>query len=198
MRRWSIWVASVLGTGELFAADPLPVQDPAEGLDVEPPLLIGNRAADGTLVVAPPGAATPVEVDLAKLESDLARAKRNAASGERLFKMGVIAKVDAEERALKVVRLEAKLADAKLAAAKQQAESANESDSTARTETKPDAVAAAEAEAQRATEQRQHAELEAALRNLQRQQKLLALGSGRKADVNRAEKKLAELQKPGN
>jgi glycerol dehydrogenase-like iron-containing ADH family enzyme len=42
--------------------------------------------------------------------------------------------------------------------------------------------------------QRQQAELEQALRNLQRQQKLLALGSGRKADVTRAEARVAELQ----
>jgi multidrug efflux pump subunit AcrA (membrane-fusion protein) len=41
---------------------------------------------------------------------------------------------------------------------------------------------------------RQRAELEAAELNLQRQQKLLDLGSGRKAEVARAERKLAELK----
>jgi hypothetical protein len=149
-------------------------------------------------VLPPPGSVNPADVDLAKLESDLARARKNAASGERLFKMGVIAKVDAEERALKVVRLEAKLAEARLATVKQQAENGTETEPAAAPEAKPEAVALAEAAAQRATEERQRAELDAALRNLQRQQKLLALGSGRKADVNRAEKKLAELQKPAN
>ncbi|HEV3410786.1 MAG TPA: hypothetical protein VG095_10865, partial [Chthoniobacterales bacterium] len=54
--------------------------------------------------------------------------------------------------------------------------------------------ATAEETAKRTAEERHRAELEAALRNLQRQQKLLALGSGRKADVSRAEKRLAELQ----
>ena len=49
-----------------------------------------------------------------------------------------------------------------------------------------------------AREQCHRAELEAALRNLQRQKKLLALGSARKSDVNRAEEKLAELQRPAN
>src|SRR3954470_7585779 len=48
MRRWSIWLASVLASGPLFAADPLPTQDAGEGLQIEPPLLIGNRAPDGS------------------------------------------------------------------------------------------------------------------------------------------------------
>jgi hypothetical protein len=60
------------------------------------------------------------------------------------------------------------------------------------------AVADAEAAARRAAEERHRAEIEQAFRNLQRQQKLLALGSGRKADVNRAEQKLAELQASKN
>ena len=38
------------------------------------------------------------------------------------------------------------------------------------------------------------AELDAAILNLQRQQKLLALGSARKSDVTRAEEKLAALK----
>jgi outer membrane protein TolC len=47
-----------------------------------------------------------------------------------------------------------------------------------------------------AAAERERAELEAAKTNLQRQQKLLALGSGRKSDVARAEQKLAELKTP--
>ena len=52
--------------------------------------------------------------------------------------------------------------------------------------------------AKQAAEERHRAEIEQALRNLQRQKKLLALGSGRKADVSRAEQKLAELQQDEN
>ena len=106
-----------------------------------------------------------------------------------MFRSGIIAKAEAEARVLKVVQLEAKLADARLATAKRKAgeESVAEADEAA--------VAQAAEAARRATEERKRAELEAALRNLQRQQKLLALGSGRKADVNRAEQKLAELRR---
>ncbi len=153
--------------------------------------MIGNRAPDGSIVVAPQSAnAAPADVDLARLESDLARARKSAASGERLYKAGIIAKVEAEERVLKVIRLEASLAEARLQEAKRQAEGAKPSEESAQ------AIAQAETAAERAAEERRRAELEAALRNLQRQQKLLALGSGRKADVNRAEQKLAELQHP--
>ena len=49
-----------------------------------------------------------------------------------------------------------------------------------------------------ATERRHQSEIEAALRNLQRQKKLLALGIAHTSDVNRAEETLAELQRPAN
>ncbi len=189
MRRWVLFLANAIATCSLFAADDLPAPEPDQPLDIEPPLLIGNRAPDGSLVVAKPGAnANPAELDLAKLESDLAHAKQSAAAGERLYRGGIIAKVEAEERALKVVRLEAQLALAKLQETKR---ATGESEKSA-------AVASAAAAAARASEERQRAELEAALRNLERQKKLLALGSGRKADVNRAERKLAEIQHPPN
>jgi hypothetical protein len=193
MMRWSVLLANAMIALAVFAADELPTQDPDEPLEIEPPLLIGNRAPDGSLVAAPQGAdAAPADVDLVRLKSDLARAKKNAASGERLYKSGIIAKVEAEERALKVIRLVAKLAEARLQEAKRQAEAGNPSEGSAQD------VAQAEAAVERAAEECRRAELEAALRNLQRQQKLLALGSGRKADVNRAEQKLAELQRPQN
>ncbi|MBA3762764.1 MAG: hypothetical protein H0X04_05385, partial [Chthoniobacterales bacterium] len=117
---------------------------------------------------------------------------------ERLYRSGIIAKVDAEARTLKVVQLEAKLAEARLAEAKRKAGSGpNSANADLAIETTDLVVMQAAAIAQRAAEERKRAELEAALRNLQRQQKLLALGSGRKADVKRAEQKLAELQPSG-
>ena len=108
MMRWSVLLASAVVALAVFAADELPTADPDEALEIEPPLLIGNRAPDGSIVVAPKGSeVAPVDVDLARLESDLARARKSAASGERLYKGGIIAKVEAEERVLKVIRLEA-------------------------------------------------------------------------------------------
>ncbi|MGI9089283.1 MAG: hypothetical protein ACR2HH_16335 [Chthoniobacterales bacterium] len=188
MRRWAVFLAKAIFAASVFAADELPA-DSDQPLEIEPPLLIGNRAPNGSLVVAKPSTnAEPAEFDLAKLESDLARARRSAAAGERFYRGGIIAKVEAEERALKVVRLEAQVATAKLQETKR---------ATGESE-KSEAVASAEAAAADATKERQRAELEAALRNLERQKKLLALGSGRKSDVNRAERKLAELQRPAD
>jgi multidrug resistance efflux pump len=51
-------------------------------------------------------------------------------------------------------------------------------------------------EAQSAAGKRDRAELDAAFLNLQRQKKLLAMGSGRKSEVNRAEEKVSALQHP--
>jgi hypothetical protein len=179
MKRWLAATLSAVAIASLAAQEDAPLPEDPEGLEIEPPVLIHSRDQNGLPVVA----ATPARPDVARLEADLARAKRGAASADRLYKAGIIAKVEAEDRVLRVVRLEAQLADARLDAAKNKAEERNDEE-----------VAQAEEAARRSAEERHRAELEAALRNLQRQQKLLALGSGRKADVSRAEKKLAELQ----
>jgi hypothetical protein len=152
--------------------------------------LIAKRNADGSLVLAGPAATPAGDANIEKLERNLARAKRNAAGADRLFKAGIISKVEAEERGLRVVRLEATLAEVRLQVVKRAVEdqTADGEDAT---------VSDAEEAAARAATERRTAEIEAAFRNLQRQQKLLALGSGRKADVSRAEQKLAELQRAG-
>lgn len=187
------WIGALLCSIALFTAAganddvPLPTRDGDEPGEIEPPLLIQSRARDGSIPDLPGSATEPASVDVAKLEADLIRAQKRAAGADRLFRAGIIAKVDAEQRALKVVQLQAAIAQARLDAAKAKAESTGDAATEA-------IVANAEASAKRAFEERQRAELDAAFRNLQRQQKLLALGSGRKADVNRAEAKLAELQ----
>ena len=192
MKRWIGSLLCVTAALSAFAQDelPLPESGAEEPGEVDPPLLIQsytfNGTANPTAVGPAAAAATP---DVAKLEADLIRAQKRAAGADRLYKAGIIAKVDAEQRQLKVVQLEAAVAQARLDAAKAKAETTGD---TATEVT----VADAEEAAQRAVKQRQDAELEAALRNLQRQQKLFALGSGRKADVTRAEAKVAELQQP--
>jgi hypothetical protein len=52
--------------------------------------------------------------------------------------------------------------------------------------------------AQSAAARHDRAELDAALLNLSRQKKLLALGSGRRSEVSRAEEKVAALQQQKN
>jgi hypothetical protein len=163
----------------------LTAQESNESFEVEPPLLPQNLKNDSAIV---PNATPAPILDLATLESDLERARKSAAGAERLYKIGALAKVEAEARALKVVRLESDLENARLAHAKEdvlgQTTSSNVEIELAR------AIEAAHAAAAR----RERAEVEAAEINLHRQEKLLALGSARKSDVARAEQKLAELR----
>jgi hypothetical protein len=135
------------------------------------------------------------------LEKELDRAKKNASGAERLYKIGVLARVEVEQRALKVVRLESDLANAQLSRAKSEV-AAQESHLLAGEITKDELEAAKAAlaqlteAAQIAAAKRGRAELDAAEANLRRQEKLLRLGSAHKSDVNRAQEKLAELKAP--
>jgi hypothetical protein len=178
---------------------PLPI-DPGEPLDIEPPLLIQEVPSSGPIQSAPE-VASPLDPE--QMQVALEKAKKSAAAGERLFRSGVIAKVEAENRALKVVRLEADFANARLEVAKQILASQQSRVDAAEIpqselESAKSALAAATSEAAAATAQREKAELAAALLNLSRQKKLLALGSGRKSEVSRAEEKVTALQQQKN
>jgi hypothetical protein len=183
----------------LLAEDELP-KDPGEPLDIEPPLLIQeipNRGpVQSTAGVVP-------ELDPEQIQVALEKAKKSAAAGERLFRNGVIAKVEAENRILKVVHLEAELANVRLEVAKQDVASQQSRFDAAEIprselEMAKSALIAATNEAASATARRERADLEAALLNLRRQKKLLAVGSGRKSEVSRAEEKVAALQQQKN
>jgi len=170
-------------------------EEPGE-FDIEPPILKQNLS-DQLAEAGPP------DGDIARCEQRLERAKRNAAGAERLWKIGVLAKVEVEQRALKVIKCEAELASARVAQAKEGvAEQETRVASGETTKQELDVAKAAlaqlvEAE-QKAVAKRESAELESAETNLRRQQKLLKLGSGRKSDVTNAEEKLAELKAPKN
>jgi hypothetical protein len=184
--------AAVLPAQEDLPKDPEP-------MDIEPPLLI-QEAPNQNIVYTSPGTADqkpPADPD--QIAAALERAKKSAVSGERLYKSGIIAKVDAENRALKVIRLEADFAEAKLELAKQnvlaqQTRLEAGEISQSEIETAQLLAAAAMREAESATAKKEKAELDAAMLNLQRQKKLLAMGSGRKAEVNRAQEKVSALQ----
>jgi hypothetical protein len=177
----------------VLAEDELP-RDPQTSFDVEPPLLIEEQPNQRELRE---GSESAPERIAAALE----KAQRSAAAGERLFRNGVIAKVEAENRALEVVRLEADLANAQLerataGVASQQARLEAGEITPDELERAKSELAQATAAAQVASANRDRAEMAAALVNLQRQKKLLALGSGRKSDVSRAAEKVAALQQP--
>ena len=159
-----------------------------ESFDVEPPILKQNLSDEPL----PNG-------DMARLEKQLERAKQNAAGAERLYKIGVLAKMEVEQRLLKVVRCESDLANARVARAKEELAEKESQFGTGEItrdelESMKTALAQLTEAAQVATAKRERAELEAAEANLRRQQKLLKLGIAGKSDVDRAEEKLAELK----
>ena len=189
-------IATAMAT---LAADPLPQNQSQEpdSFDIEPPVLKQN------LTDQPLSTTEAPDGDVARLEKQLGRAKKNASGAERLYKIGVLAKVEVEQRALKVARLESDFANAQLARAKndlaaQESQLAAGEGTKAELETAKAAVAQLTEAAQIAAQKRERAELDAAEANLRRQQKLLRLGSAQKSDVARAEQKLAELKAPKN
>src|SRR6266851_4890966 len=174
-----------------------PNKDP-DSFDIEPPLLIPNRDSE----LPPNTKAAPSlgrDVDLARLEKELERAKRSAAGIERLCKMGALSKLEAEQRALRLIHLEFDLANARLLVAKEEmlAKEKQLSDGEiaktdlAQTES---ALALAIEAAHAATLRREQADIDAAEANVHRQEKLLVLGSARKTDVERAVQRLTELK----
>jgi hypothetical protein len=159
-----------------------------ESFDVEPPILKQNLSDEPL----PNG-------DMARLEKQLERARQNAAGAERLWKIGVLAKMEVEQRLLKVIRYESDVANARVARAKEElAEKESQLATGEITKDELEAVKTALAQltetAQVAAAKRERAEVEAAEANLRRQQKLLKLGIAGKSDVDRAQEKLAELK----
>lgn len=176
-----------------------PSKDP-DSFDIEPPLLIPNRDDEK---IAKAGPSPARDVDLAKLEKEFERAKRNAAGLDRLLKMGALSKLEVEQRKLRVVHLEFDLANARLVSAKEQMLEKDKQVTVgeiAKTEVAPmeNNLALAIEAAHVAHAKREQADIDAAEANVHRQEKLLALGSARKKDVERAVQKLAELKAEKN
>jgi len=168
-----------------------------DSFEIEPPILKENLSAES------PSAAPAPDDDVARLEKQLERAKRNATSAERLCKIGVLSKMEVEQRFLRVARCESDFANARLAQAKEEV-TAQESQVATGESTKDELEAAKIALAQLteaaelAAQKRERTELDFAEANLRRQEKLLRLGSAQKSDVTRAEQKLAELKAQKN
>jgi multidrug resistance efflux pump len=179
-----------------LAADQSGNSDEPGEFDIEPPILKQNLSDELADAGTPDG-------DVARCEKKLERAKQSAAGSERLWKIGVLAKVEVEQRALKVIKCEAELASTRVAQAKETV--AEQESRVASGEATKQALEVAktalaqliEAE-QKAAAKRESAELEFAEANLRRQQRLLKLGSAHKSDVTNAEEKLAELKAPKN
>jgi hypothetical protein len=179
----------------LAADQPTNSEEPGE-FDIEPPILKQNLSDELAEAGTPDG-------DIARCEKKLERAKRNAAGAERLWKIGILAKVEVEQRALKAIKCEAELAtarvtQAKAAVADQEPRVASGETTKQELEVAKTALAQLIEAEQQAKAKLQTAELEFAEANLRRQQRLLQLGSAHKSDVTNAEEKLAELKAQKN
>ena len=177
-----------------LAADQPDISDEPGEFDIEPQILKQNLSDELAEAGTPDG-------DVARCEKKLERSKRNAVGAERLWRIGVLAKVEVEQRALKAIKCEAELASARVAQAKS-AVAEQESRVTSGEGTKQELEVAKTALAQlieaeeKAVAKRESAEVEFAEANLRRQQRLLKLGSAHKSDVTNAEEKLAEVKAP--
>ncbi|HWY41646.1 MAG TPA: hypothetical protein VNX27_12720 [Chthoniobacterales bacterium] len=184
-----------------FAGNQSPDPEPGS-FDIEPPLLIPNRDKQPLEESGSPND-SPRDVDLAKLEKQFERAKRNLAGLDKLLKIGALSKLEVEQRNLRVVHLEFELANARLVVAKEQMLQKDKqlgSGEIAKTEVTPaeNNLALAIETAHAASTKREQADIDAAEANVHRQEKLYVLGSARKSDIARAEQKLAELRAQKN
>jgi multidrug resistance efflux pump len=179
-----------------LAADQPNNSDEPGAFDIEPPILKQNLSDELAEAGTPDG-------DVARCEKKLERSKRNAEGAERLWRIGVLAKVEVEQRALKMIKCETELASARVARAKgivaeQESRVASGESTKQELEVAKTALAQLIEAEQKAVAKRETAELEFAEANLRRQQRLLKLGSAHKSDVTNAEEKLAELKTPKN
>lgn len=187
MRRTLTVIAAAASFVFAHAADDLPRPAPADAMDFEPGLLPDLSAAPESAGTVP------------QIEAALDRARKSAASGERMFRAGIIAKVESERRALKVIRLVSDLAAARLEDAKiELAAKRADFDAGRLSKEKLDAGQAVANEASEAAAKAgaewQRAELAAAELNLSRQRQLLTAGVGTKSLVLRAQTQVEGLK----
>src|ERR1051326_7101567 len=97
MMRWLAMPVVVVFAATLSAQEDLP-KDPEQAMDIEPPLLI-QESPNQNIVYTPSAIAEQKpEANVDQLSESLEKARKSAASGERLYKAGIIAKLDAENR----------------------------------------------------------------------------------------------------
>lgn len=181
-------------------AQELPKRDGPPEFELEPKLMLNDLPdlplpKDGKWDAE---TGKPQSFDVAKLSGELERAKKSAAVRERLCRAGVFSKVEAEQAALRVVKLTKDLAAARAAVCT--AEVAELQRRATAGEANAEALAAAEKElaalttsANEAAEKWSQAQRTAAELRVQRERKLLAAGAGSRSQVKRAEAALQSL-----
>ena len=96
---WRVFALLVTINSIAFAGNKSPDPEPGS-FDVEPPLLIPNRDKQPLEESGSPND-SPNDVDLAKLEKQFERAKRNLAGLDKLLKIGALSKLEVEQRKLR-------------------------------------------------------------------------------------------------
>ena len=193
----AICVAMLAETG-VAAEDELPKRAPGGSLEFEPTLMLDD-VDEGVAGHTGSAAALSEEAEVHRLLGDLERARARAKRSEKLYRSGVLAKVDAERAALKVVQLErdlqaarVRLAQSELAAHRKRLEAAEISEEQLKkAEAELAEVVASAAAAEAAW---QLAQLDAAALDLKRKRQLFSAGLASRAMVKRAEEKLSALQ----
>jgi hypothetical protein len=181
-------VAALVGAA--LQAQDLPKQGSGNGLDFEPNLMLEPP-------LPTPAPSSPAD-EVKQLQAQLLIAQQRAAASEGLYKEGILAKVEVEERAIRVLQIEEELAAAQAALAAESAIAVKKSfDAHQATQASLDAanaaLKAAQENAKTAAARFAKAELDEAILDLQRKRKLYAEGVATKTELELAEDRVALL-----
>jgi len=195
-RRFCIALA-LLATALVRAQDELPKHAASDSLDFEPKLMLEGPRAPHLIPAEPSPAISPGD-RVKQLEADLLRAQQRAGDSQQLFKEGVLAKVEMEERVLRVVDIQKDLAAARLIVAAAQCDAIK--NSVASHQASPADLAAAAIALKTARETAaatsvawDKARLDAATLDLQRKHKLYSEGVATRREVQLAEDRVLLL-----
>jgi hypothetical protein len=183
----------------IAVAQDLPKKSDKPDFDFEPKLMLNDLPDLPQPAIDPSKTAeTAPPLDVARLEAELEKAKKNASWRERLYKAGALSRVEAEQSALKIVRITKDLETARqqaLARKVEETKGQSEKDASAKTAATEaeSALAAATAAAQAASAKWEEAQRAAAELRLERERKLLAAGAGSRSSVKRAEAALQAI-----
>lgn len=185
------WFSALACTLSAPAADDLPTRSPGDVLDFEPALRLTE--------VGPEAAMAPAPVDVAAARAALERARARQARWQHLAKRGVLSQVEAESCTLTVAKALLKYENARVAA--QELELVPLQKRVAAGELAPEAVQSAEAAlassrtiSEEAATALKRTQLLLAENHVRRQRLLRAAGLGSRAQVQRAESALQQLQ----
>jgi hypothetical protein len=175
----------------LLHAQDLPQRAPGDSLDFEPKLMLDGPHAGQSPTPSP-------DDRVRQCTAALLQAQQRAAVSDQLFKEGVLARVEVEARALRVIQARQELAAATLTLAAAHADAAKESfaaheASQSGLDSANTALKTAQDAATAANAEWETAQLAAAALDLQRKRKLYSEGVGSRLEVQMAEDRVALL-----